>query len=649
METKWKKDEWSGCYPSNWKGMIVPEAMAHPAKFSSRLIRRIYEHLQEEGWVKAGDTIVDPFGGVSLGALNAMRLGLRWRGVELEAKFVELGNWNIDNWNAKFHSMPKWSKDAVLLQGDSRKLMEILSGGRAADSSPPYAETELTYKKNGLKVEGREKYERPYMAGQGEDNYGSTDGQLGAMKGDGFEAAISSPPFEQKSADGGWQMLGKYSEQGKLTVKQVKGDAHKSYPSWNKDRDTSYGQTDGQLSQMDSGNFAAAMRSSPPFGNNDSAHAQSLEDRRDKSANWLKENTGWKTGYGDSDGQLADMDMQDGFQAAISSPPFRQSEGGTGAQGGMIDPALMQRHSAGNGKAEGYGGSDGQLANMEEGSFDAVISSPPFADSLARDGVDADARRQLAREQGISNAEHITPIDMERIGERKQEYGVTEGNLGGMKSENFAVATRSSPPYAEMEITGQRNFKSRFQPDAKEASAIREEDKGYGEKFGAAMKSPPYEGTRLAETGNPMDSMRRSKEEKYSATYEEKMDGNDFWQAARQIVEQVFLALEPGGHAVWVCKDFVKAKQIVPFSDQWRQLCEAVGFVTLHEHHAMLGHKVGQQTIEGEVVHKKHISFFRRLAEKKGSPKIEFETVWCMVKPASPSPSPLPLGEGNQT
>ena len=81
-------DSWAGCYPSQWKGMIVPDAIAHPAKFSSRLIRRIYDHMRKEGWVLPGDTVIDPFGGVALGAMDAMRLGLSWRGVELEPRFV---------------------------------------------------------------------------------------------------------------------------------------------------------------------------------------------------------------------------------------------------------------------------------------------------------------------------------------------------------------------------------------------------------------------------------------------------------------------------------------------------------------------------------------------------------------------------------
>jgi len=66
---------WENCYPSNWKGKIVDEAIAHPAKFSSKLIRKIYEHMLEEGWLKPGDVVIDPFGGVALGAMDAMRLG----------------------------------------------------------------------------------------------------------------------------------------------------------------------------------------------------------------------------------------------------------------------------------------------------------------------------------------------------------------------------------------------------------------------------------------------------------------------------------------------------------------------------------------------------------------------------------------------
>lgn len=111
--------------------------------------------------------------------------------------------------------------------------------------------------------------------------------------------------------------------------------------------------------------------------------------------------------------------------------------------------------------------------------------------------------------------------------------------------------------------------------------------------------------------------------------------GNDFWLSARVIVEQVYQVLAPGAHAVWVVKDYVKGGKRVPFCDQWRQMCEAVGFTTLHEHHAMLvRHNGTSVTLEGEIIEHKteSKSFFRRLAEKKGSPPIDYEVVYCMVK-----------------
>ena len=94
-------NEWHGCYEGGWTGEIVPEAFSHPAKFSRALIQRIYQHMLEMGWISEGDKIVDPFGGVGLGGLDAMVQGLHWTGCELEPRFVELGNKNIELWNKR--------------------------------------------------------------------------------------------------------------------------------------------------------------------------------------------------------------------------------------------------------------------------------------------------------------------------------------------------------------------------------------------------------------------------------------------------------------------------------------------------------------------------------------------------------------------
>ena len=113
-----------------------------------------------------------------------------------------------------------------------------------------------------------------------------------------------------------------------------------------------------------------------------------------------------------------------------------------------------------------------------------------------------------------------------------------------------------------------------------------------------------------------------------------KEQGPTFWQAAKQILEQCHQILRPGGHAIWVCKDFVRKGKRVPFSDDWLKLCEAVGFKLVCRHKAMLLKEETHKSLFGHDITKKteRKSFFRRLAEAKGSPRIDWEDVICMEK-----------------
>ncbi len=96
-------DEWTGLYKGGWKGECVDEAFVHPAKFARKLIAKIYDHCAQENWIHESDLVLDPFGGVALGALDAMRHGLAWVGVELEPKFCTLGNRNINLWDRRYN------------------------------------------------------------------------------------------------------------------------------------------------------------------------------------------------------------------------------------------------------------------------------------------------------------------------------------------------------------------------------------------------------------------------------------------------------------------------------------------------------------------------------------------------------------------
>jgi hypothetical protein len=163
--------------------------------------------------------------------------------------------------------------------------------------------------------------------------------------------------------------------------------------------------------------------------------------------------------------------------------------------------------------------------------------------------------------------------------------------------------------------------------------------------FDAAVSSPPFEATlsghgecpKFRPDGTPFGQGKSIDLATYGAT--QGNIGNEssdtFWLSARAIVQQVYLALKPGRYAAFVVKSFVRNKAIVDFPAQWEQLCQSCGFVTAEIVRAWLVEDSGTQGGmfgDDKRMRKERKSFFRRLAENKGSPRIDFETVLFMRK-----------------
>jgi SAM-dependent methyltransferase len=181
------KDVWENCYEIGWRGLIVPEAFCHPAKFSRKLIERIYNHAMDNSWLKKGDFVLDPFGGVALGALDAMGMGLNWIGCELEEKFVKLGEENIKKWKSE---IGKSKGTARMIHGDSRKLkfyigkllseVDNLKDFDIVISSPPFENCH-----NIVGVEGHSRQVTSERV-KSKIRYGYNKNQLGNVSGDAF-------------------------------------------------------------------------------------------------------------------------------------------------------------------------------------------------------------------------------------------------------------------------------------------------------------------------------------------------------------------------------------------------------------------------------------------------------------------------------
>ena len=192
-------------------------------------------------------------------------------------------------------------------------------------------------------------------------------------------------------------------------------------------------------------------------------------------------------------------------------------------------------------------------------------------------------------------------------------YGTSPGNLGNM-APGTVEAVVASPSYA----TG-------LGKEHTYADHAKRDNDGHRRIMTEKGIVDPYYGTDPAQLGNMAPG---SVETEQPST---------FWAASRTILEQCFALLTPSGHAIWIVKSYCREGAIVDFPGQWRAVAEDVGFVTLHEHHAMLVEDYGTQGgLFGEdTVHQTaRKSFFRRLHEaKRPGLAIDYEVVLCMQKP----------------
>lgn len=207
--------------------------------------------------------------------------------------------------------------------------------------------------------------------------------------------------------------------------------------------------------------------------------------------------------------------------------------------------------------------------------IDAIISSPPFGQSDQR-------------KPGIKNR---------RFGQSTTGY--PEGNnaqLGQMKTQSVD-AVISSPPFE---------------------GVVAFQDKAFRNKHGKMFnKTQAIEGTYGSGSAEQLGNK----------------SGDTFWHAARDIVHECHKILKPKGVCIWVCKDYIKKGQRVPFSDDWQRLCLANGFKLRCRHKAMVVKTWKEGVLFGDdQKQKERKSFFRKLAERKGSPEINWEDIICCIK-----------------
>lgn len=253
------------------------------------------------------------------------------------------------------------------------------------------------------------------------------------------------------------------------------------------------------------------------------------------------------------------------------------------------------------GKAVLLQGDSRELMALLQAQVDLALASPPFCDSLATN------IHTLAAFPVMTGTMHRAVGAAPSPSEVPQGYGTTPGNLGNLPPGEIA-AVIASPPFSGTE-----------QPCASQTQGLKNYQaftRGHGTK---------RDSLHSGETPGQLSAMPRGTTARET-----------FWSAAQTILEHTFQVLRPGGYAIWVTKNYIRAGKIVSFTDDWITLCHAVGFTLRHHHKAMLVEEHGEQRDlfeEPKQMRTERKSFFRRLAEKHNSPRIDWEDVVCMSKP----------------
>lgn len=557
--------DWHGCYKRGWKGEIVPAAFEHPAKYSRNLISRIYEYLLAEGLIRRGDKVVDPFGGVALGALDAMRLGLDWTGCELEEKFYHLGQgFDCPGFSKEFFKR-FYGRAARLNYQQFKICPDCLSAMLPKEDT---TETQLTT-----------------YRGLNREQYGKLRRNLNRkLRVSPTRTIPSQAPHRYSGNIERWQV--RYAGMPNIgTARLLNGDSR-------------------NLAQVIA--LADCAVSSPPYTKG-------------------------------AQGHLRDFKAAEEFARVMSERDGKNGRNGTTPQSRL---AQMERDAL-----KSYGDTAGNLGNMNEGNFAAALSSPPYAHIAAGAGG-LNTKPAKDGQQGGRNPNSASQS-------ADQRYGDTKGQLSGLPEGDFQVAV-SSPPYEEARI-GEFSGAANVGHNGNYGNTDGQLGSMAGGDYTAAISSPPYEkavsshfdGIDWIKAGRP-DRTRKSANAHYPHGVHGEFrngdsegnignaSGETFWLASRTIIEQVYSILTPRGVAVWVVKDFVRNKSIVPFCDQWRQLCEAVGFETLYVARAWLVEEHGTQ-LAHDGNHKRRRtqrkSFFRRLHESKyPDTAIDYEQVIFMRK-----------------
>ena len=289
-------------------------------------------------------------------------------------------------------------------------------------------------------------------------------------------------------------------------------------------------------------------------------------------------------------------------------------------------------------------GDSRRLGELVRAAAGGSVTSPPYISG----GHHADQTGAWNSNPIMGQLPYANRVDDHGTGpvaEKSGKYGATDGQVGNLRMNAGAI---TSPPFSQPETRDRTpvqagevasNMARSYTMDRQAMSPGNLAMLPIG--AASALTSPPYMNS-VVNPGNVNNAMRDRLDkvhhdaDGYSANAENLGNAapDTYWSACATIYQQLHDLLLPGGVFVCVVKSFVKQGKMVDLPQMTLDLLLSQGWQPVVWIDALLASEgVQGSMLEGVPDYQKsRKSFFRRLAERKGSPKIDAEVVLVMMR-----------------
>jgi DNA modification methylase len=591
----------------DYKAIMPADAVAHPAKMNTALLRYLIER-----YTKPGETLCDPMSGSGstgmLGALHGRNAVL----VELEAKFVK---WQEEA-RQRLEALPSLTEKGkvTIIKGDARNLSRLL--GRSPDAeivSPPYSDSRYHVNKSPEFWEIMAKSTgRPAWADPNSQTRRNAAEQGKGYSSEGVDAVVSSPPFSDTlhPRKGVLQAQANMKEAG-YDPKYIKGSFEQPNQQLALAKE-GYSSDPENIGNLKHGEVDAVV-TSPPYktrtdggGINETGipNARGVHEDRPDTLSYSE----------DKEGNIGETKELGEVDSVITSPPYAESvimsydspemhaffakmlkeKGFIEWEGRryteeewrkMNHGRLDGRTTKGIDKGSvGYSGAPENIGNLATGDVDAVVTSPPYANSAGRqDDRDEFFDRLASDPTSARFGRKSRPKTAAAYSQSKENIGnLPVPEYGGLTKEEMKEFSAkmvkrlltgekikvglvdgivTSPPYERSEAMEDTSFVKGIQED--QSKKLREG------KMKGNYRSPEAERRYL-------DKVERGRVEDPESIG--KLEKETYLQAMYRVYGEMWAVLKPGGRAVIVIKPFARDHKVVDLPWQTWLLLEKIGF-----------------------------------------------------------------------